>query len=422
MSTSAAFFVALASSASFAASADEAKHVSLDVDDSLKLNVSGYVQADTRFFDQASVDDIDPGTGQPLNAIAFTIRRAELMLDAKRDLKFVVVGATIELVGSTAHGPALALGEAEATAAWPGKEPLLAGSVGIMHIPFGVEATEPITERLFLEESNLTRAMFPGDLDLGMRLRGQWSFLRYALAAMNGNPIGDPTFPLRAPSRDKDVLGRVGVDFDVVDSVNVRAGVSGLSGVGFHVGQRPTKDTLVWRDANEDGLVQASELTAIGGTSGTASEVFHHGALGADARVQWDVPVIGTLSVDGDVTLATNLDRALQPADPIVVGHDLRELGWRVAVTQQLSKFVYVGVRYDEYNPDLDALDTRAGTVVPTDATVSTWSFAAAVLWPHVGKLLAEYDHNDNALGVDVNGVPTTLASDTFAVRAQAEF
>jgi hypothetical protein len=399
--------------AAFAASADEPTHVTLDVDDAFSLTVSGYVQADTRFFDQASVDEIDPGTGQPLNAIAFSIRRAELMLDAKRDLTFVVVGATIELVGSTVRGPALALGEAEATAAWPGKLPLLAGSVGIMHIPFGVEATEPIPERTFLEESNLTRAMFPGDLDLGMRLRGQWSFLRYALAAMNGNPIGDPAFPLRAPSRDKDVLGRVGVDVDVLDAVNLRAGVSGLAGVGFHAGQRPTKDTLVWRDANEDGLVQASELTAIGGTAGVPSEVFRHDALGADARVQWEIPVVGALSVDGDVTLATNLDRALQPADPIVVGHDLRELGWRVAVTQQLSRYVYAGVRYDEYNPD---------RVVPTDATVSTWSFAAAVLWPHAGKLLLEYDHNDNARGVDKNGVPTTLASDTFAVRAQAEF
>src|SRR5581483_10303301 len=98
--------------------------------------------------------------------------------------------------------------------------------------------------------------------------------------------------------------GRVGIDADVFDGmqvgdasnagrVHVVAGVSALSGVGFHPGERPTKDTLIWRDANEDGLVQASELTAVNASAGVPSESFPHSAVGGDARVRVDVPIVG---------------------------------------------------------------------------------------------------------------------------------
>ena len=49
--------------------------------------------------------------------------------------------------------------------------------------------------------------LFPGRRDLGAKLSGSWSFLRYAVAVMNGNPLGDASLPGRDPNRAKDVVG-----------------------------------------------------------------------------------------------------------------------------------------------------------------------------------------------------------------------
>ena len=60
-----------------------------------------------------------------------------------------------------------------------------------------------------------------------------------------------------------------------------------------------------------------------------------------------------------ELTYAANLDRFTLVADPVVLNRDLRELGWYVAATQELSPWAAVGVRYDRYDPDRDANDLR---------------------------------------------------------------
>ncbi len=403
--------------------ASSAGAATFDLDDNTHARISGGVQVDGVIVDQASVDELDPATGQSLNDVRVIIRRARVRADLHSTaLSFLTVGVVSEIDGNTVLGPQLRVQKAEVFAALPGESPTVRVGLGLMKVPFGAEVPGEATSRLFPEETRLSRALFPGDHDAGLVIAVRHSVFDLTLAAMNGNPINDVSFPVLDPSQHRDVVGRGGLDAVLWPGVTVRAGVSALAGVGLHPGTSPTKDTLIWRDQNEDGIAQASELGNIPAAAATPSLPFARQAIGGDARVVVDVPLTGPLTIDGAVTIAENLDRGLLVADPIAVGRDLRELGWALGATWQPWPYVVVGVRYDEYQPDLDATDARAGRLIATDATIATWSVAAALQIPDTARLTLAYDHEDNAFGRDAQGQATTLAADVLLARLQFTF
>src|SRR5262249_32961587 len=148
-------------------------------------------------------------------------------------------------------------------------------------------------QRFFLERTTTARALFPGTYDLGFRIGGAYRFLRYAFAVSNGEPVGESSFPGRDPNAAKDFVWRIGVDASPASFLRIRAGVSALSGTGFHQGTPATKDTLIWRDANGDGIVQITEIQVIPGAPATPSQSYHRFALGADLGLTARVPVLG---------------------------------------------------------------------------------------------------------------------------------
>jgi hypothetical protein len=279
-------------------------------------------------------------------------------------------------------------------------------------------------DRLFLERSNAERGLFPGEYDLGLRLSGGWRFLRYAVAAMNGDPIGEKLFPGRDPNQSKDLVGRVGVDFNVLQRLGLKAGFSADYGQGFHKGTVASKNTIVWNDTNEDGAIQPSEISIVPGQTTLPSKNFDRWGVGGDLLVNIGIPRLGDLTLYGEVYFATNLDRGLVVADPITTpgSRDLRELGWYVAFTQELTPWAMVGVRYDHYDPDRDNNQRQNGNYVPVDSSYSTLSVAGAVRYPNYARLVIEYQHNTNALGRGLNGIPTTLADDLVTLRGQVQF
>jgi hypothetical protein len=291
----------------------------------------------------------------------------------------------------------------------------------MMKIPFGFEVPELDPARLFLERSTVARALFPGTYDLGFRVQGGYRFLRWAVAAMNGEPIGEQSFPSRDPNAAKDLVGRLGVDASPATPVRIRAGFSALVGTGFHPGTPATKDTLVWRDANGDGIVQVSEIQVIPGAPATPSENFSRFALGADLGVTARLPVLGDLTVYGEIVRSTNLDRGVEPADPVGAGRDLRELGYYVGLTQEITRYAMIGARYDRYDPDADATVQRGVSLVPGSHAYSTLALTAAARYAP-GRVILEYDHNTNNLGLTAGGLPTTLADDAFTLRGEGTF
>jgi hypothetical protein len=382
------------------------------------VQLSGYIQADGVLHDAASQDEVDPSTGAPLNQTRYLVRRARLHLD----IDHARMAGSLELDANTVNGPAAGVIDAEVTvrarAHGPSGRPWGQATIGLLRTPWGYEVSQRDQDRFFLERSSASRALFPGVFDLGVRLRGGWRFIDVQIALMNGDPLGDRAFPVQDPNRAKDIVGRLGVS-GARGRVRFAAGFSGLTGTGFHRGTPETKDVFVWRDQNEDGVVQLSEIQVITGSAATPSQNFHRFALGADARLQITLPRLGGLELFGEAMWAANLDRALVPADPISTGRDLRERGWVAGFVQELGAAFALGGRYDTYNPDADASEQRALVVVPVDARYTTWTGTVAWRWTELDRVTVEYQHFTNPLGRTAAGVPTTLGGDTVVLRGQ---
>src|SRR6185295_1110269 len=165
------------------------------------------------------------------------------------------------------------------------------------------------------------------------------------------------------------------------------AGFSVLTGRGFHAGTPATKDVLIWKDLNEDGVVGPNEVQVILGQSATASASYDRFGIGADAQLTLDLASLGKLTVYGEVIVAGNLDRAVVLPDPIAIGRDLRELGYYGAAVYEPADWWALGVRYDRYDPDSDAAELRAGNLVPSDSSLSTFSVTGALRQAH-GRLI----------------------------------
>jgi hypothetical protein len=375
------------------------------------VTAGGFAQIDAAWR-QSSQDELKQ-SGDPLNMDRFYVRRARPRLTAA----YGDVGGVIELDANTVNGMQVRPSNIEATYQ---AQPWLKAGMGISKIPFGYEVEESDRTRLFLERSNAERALFPGEYDLGVKLTGGWKFLRYAVAAQNGEPVGEKGgFTLRDPNQAKDITARAGLDTTSGD-VHVAGGFSFLTGKGFHAGTPATKDQLVWRDLNEDGTVNVGEIQVIPGQAATPSANFDRFAIGADVEVTIDLHDAGKLMVYGEVVAAGNLDRATVIADPIASGRDYRELGYYAAAIHSPTPWSMFGVRYDHYDPDADASELRTGNVVPVNQTMSTLSLTGALVTDH-GRLILEWDHNRNHMGRTVSGVPTNLADDAVILRAQVE-
>jgi hypothetical protein len=385
-----------------------------------RLVLSGFVQADGVLYNQASVDEVNPATGVPLNQTRFLIRRAHL----RTDLDYGVVSGALELEASTVQGANVRLFAAEVSLRWPTATtvPYAMATIGLFRIPFGFENQERDYVRLFMERSSIIRALFPGENDLGVRVQGGWRAFRYQLAAMNGHPVAEQQYALLDPTRSKDFLGRLGVDTPLTRRVQAEVGLSALWGTGFHTGTPATKNGIAWNDSNGNGQVDPTEIIGIAGQPAVPSQTFTRYALGGDVRLVVAVPRLGALQLYGELVWATNLDRGLLPADPVGVGRDLRELGWYVGATQALTRWAALGIRYDRYDPDADAREQAGANLVARDRTFTTLAVVVAALYRQYGRVTLEYDHNTNGLLRDASGAPATLGSDVLTLRAQVVF
>lgn len=389
------------------------------------LTFSAYVQAQYEAHQDAQ-DQLDP-SGAPLNTDRFVLRRARL----KVEKEWRYASTMIELDGNTVNGPAFNLWHAEASALYRGDRPYSAPPIlkltfGLFDTPFGYELVESPKTRWFMERSLASRSFWPGEPDLGVRLTSALGWFRGSVAILNGNPAGLKSgFPLRDPASFKDVVARAGAEVQPTPWLNVAGGVSVYTGKGFHPGSAPTKSSIQWVDTNGDGLIEPSELVGTTAAAAIPSQLFNRWAIGGDLRAEATSP-IGITRLTFEVVVASNMDRGLFIADPILTHIDNREVGWVLGVTQEILGYGVVGFRFDSYDPSSgDKQGLQGGVLLPLSQTVHTFSPLAGITLPDKlglparARLLFEYDVNRNELGRDPRGVPTNLASDTWTLRLQ---
>ena len=388
---------------------------SAEANDQFKL--SGYVQAQYEGH-QDSEDQLLPG-GAPLNQNRFLLRRTRIKL--QRDWTYGAM--MVELDANTIKGPAIGLQHAEVSFAYRNADfsPLVSVTMGLFDNPFGREVVESPRDRPFMERSFASRAFFPSEPDLGLRVAGKVNWFRYSVALVNGQPLGDRTgFILQDPNSHKDALGRVGVDVNARDNLRITGGVSVLNGRGFHAGTDATKNTVVWVDANENGQIDLGEVQGAPGRAATASQNFDRWAVNADLGFELETR-FGKSSLFAEVSAGSNMDRNVFIADPVTTGFDQREFGYYVAFIQEFRQGLIVGFRFDSYNPNSDFLDRQQGTLVPSTETVQTYAPLIGFQVPHRARIVAEYDVIRDAMGRDASGVPIDKSNNTFTLRLQGE-
>jgi len=380
------------------------------------ISIGGYVQA--QYETHADSDDQLAQGGTTLNRDRFVLRRTRVRVSGDWEYAQVLV----ELDANSVKGPAIGVQKAEATLHYRPdltRPPIAHVTVGLFDTPFGYELVESPRTRPFMERTQASRAFWPGEPDLGVRLGGALGFARWTIAAMNGQPLGT-TYALQSPVSGKDVIFRLGAESRAKEGFGIGGAVSMLRGKGFHPGTDATKGTVEWHDLNEDGVVQPFELQALPSTGATPSATFDHWAIGADLEVHYRSR-LGVTKVYGEAMVAQNMDRALFVADPILTSTDARELAYYVGITQEITRFAIVGFRYDYYDPNSDAFDKRAGRLVPFSQRIKTFTPMVAAVLPGRARLVGQYDIIRNFLGRDDSGVPANLKQNTFTLRLQVE-
>lgn len=383
------------------------------------LLLTGYVQAQAER-SQASQDQLQQGD-TPLNQDRFLVRRARVRLS--RTWQYTAVN--LEIDGNTTRGTTFGLRRAEGSVFYRPEQgdgpPLVMFTLGLSEIPFGFEMVDQARTRVFMERSAASLAFFPSEPDLGARISGGIGFVRYAVAFMNGEPLDDRPgrYPVD-PNAHKDLVARVGAELEPAERWRFSGGTSILRGKGFHAGTSAGKNLLVWRDTNENAVVDQGEVSGVPGVGATPSENFERWAVGLDARVRWRSP-LGWTAVWGEVTLASNLDRGYLPADPILTGLDIRHFGYYAAISQELGRYGLVALRYDVYDPNSDFLERRVGKLIPSSVAVRTFSPAVGAVLPGQGRLILQADIIRDALARDERGVPTDLKNNRLTLRLQVE-
>lgn len=386
-----------------------------------QLDLTGYVQADAVPYSEDSFDELDPGSREPLNQERFLIRRGRLRVEARRDGMF----GTLELDGNTVAGsPTARLLGAQVGYAIAGADhapPLVAFSAGLFKTPFGAEVPASERDKAFLEPPAFARALFPGNYDAGALVQGAHGAARWAVAVVNGAPVGDARWRGRDPVSSFDFVGRLGAVVAGPYRFRVEAGVSAVTGRGLHAGTPPTKDELQWVDENNDGIVQTTELRVVPGAPGSPSQTFERDAIGVDVQMHWCFCVVGTGTAFFEAALATNLDRGILYSDPIAATRDLRQLGFALGLVQNLGDHAQVGARYDRYDADRDAMERAGVDLVGIEQVFSTLSVMASARYRDA-RVLVQYDHERNPSGRADSGMPTTRDADRVSVRAQVGF
>jgi len=382
------------------------------------IAAGGYVQGQYESH-QDSVDQLQQG-GTPLNKDRFSIRRARLSVTG--DWEYAAFA--VELDANTTNGPQVDLRKAEASLQYRPdrtKPPVVMATLGQFDTPFGYELVESPKTRWLLERSTLSRAFWPGEPDLGVRLAGALGFFRWTIAAINGEPLGESSpYALQDPNAAKDVVFRFGFDALPRDDFHIAGGVSAIRGKGFHAGTDASKSTVTWSDVNGDGIIEQFELVPVIGRAATVSQNFDRWATGADLRMHFRTP-LGVTKIYGEFVIAENMDRGMFVADPIATGVDQRELGFYAGVVQDLGEYGVVGFRYDYYDPNSDAFDKRGGRLLPYSEAIQTYSPLVGVTIPDRARLLFEYDVIKDALGRTIAGVPTDLKNNAWTVRLQVQ-
>jgi hypothetical protein len=352
-----------------------------------KLKFSGYIQSRYEWHDDADFG-LD-ASNRPRGTNRFYVRRARLKSTYRSEITEVV----LQLDAVTQAE----LRDAEVSLVLDNTTPWLSPSdtlwelkltMGQFKIPFGFEVLQSSSTRELTERARAPRTLFPGERDRGLRLTFNYEWLRFMGAVINGHGISDSIYGVFDQTSWKDVVGRLGVDFDWIVG-----GVSGYYG-------RSLRTTL-----------------GTTGPTGMPASYLRFGKqrFGADVQTYFDVPSVGGLSVRGEAIWAMDENLKFSGAAPNEC-RDATGFGWYATVVQNFGDFVGAAARFDQFEPDnsVGSACTMAQKTAEANDRLSNLSLAVIGYLSGNLKLTVQYDHQIESGPDKDNDFVTTQLQGSF--------
>jgi hypothetical protein len=375
--------------------ADSVAQTQSTVDSLSKIKVSGYVQGQYEWH-----DDARPGLkadNTPAETTRFRVRRARLKTlysghNAEYMLQIDAIGGSL---GPNARD-GVTLKDAEATLVDTWTPLGLRLTVGQFKWPFGYEVQQSSGDREMPERSLAENTLFPGERDRGVRLTGNYDWLRFAAALVNGVPgTTDALYTTFDQSSFKDVVGRVGADF------------------GF----------LVF---GASGYFGRTRTTTVGtATTPTSYLRYRRARLGADAQLYLDVPSLGGFALKAEFYWAkdSNLSYLSTPADVCL---NKASRGWYVTAVQNVGEYLGAVLRVDQFDPNTGVADgceaTPAGLTIVNNAAADRVTTIGGGLLLYVSANLKATFVYEHLIEQKTTAVNRQVDNDVFTARMQAKF
>ncbi|MFN0156975.1 MAG: hypothetical protein ACKVRP_02760 [Bacteroidota bacterium] len=399
-----------------------------------KIKLTGYIQAQFRLTDANAGPASFAGGNFPANTNKqIQIRRGRLKVNYDNVLTQYVLQ-----IDAIPAGVSVRDAFASITEPWLQSFGM---QVGLFDRPFGYEISMSSSVRESPERSRLFQTLFPGERDIGAKLFyapqiGNFSFLRVDAGVFNGTGLSASDF-----DNFKDIIGHVGIQIPF-EEANASLDL-GLSG---YFGKVRNNTKYVWEHGTLASGLQGFVLdSSAANQSAGVSRTY----LGFDLQFYYDVPLLGGLTLRGEVIAGT------QPgaSDSVRVGSAVGPsgkslttsspgtqalgpiykrdfLGWYVYLIQNIGSMDQIILKYDVYDPnaDADGSDFIAGSNLFTaDVKYSTLAVGLVHHWDENVKFVFYYESIKNErLNSSATGSLAQFVNDVkdnvFTFRTQVRF
>ena len=425
------------------------------VDKLSKIKVSGYIQAQYRMvMDTASsmdntgkylvpIGDFSGGKFADGTQSVLQVRRGRLKIGYDNGLAQSAVQLDATEKGVGIKDAWLAFKDPWAKS--------LALKAGLFDRPFGFEISYSSSMRESPERSRLFQTLFPGERDVGAQLEvvpaekyGALSMLNLKAGLFNGAGIAVEN------DDNKDFIGRLGASIPLTD-INLAIDL----GISAYMGKVTNTDTTHARVLKNSAGTADSIVYTRGffyevddktfkksDSSGMLNKSYDRQYMGADLQLYYDIPVIGGLSLRGELINGkqpgtSSANGAYSAVRNSTRGVYMRNfMGYYVMYVQNIFLKDQLVVKYDVYDPNTDVKGTDIKNVAVTNLSSADLQYTTIGLglvhhWDENVKIVLYYEMIENEkAALDINNADdkkvavwnTDVKDDVLSVRVQYKF
>jgi hypothetical protein len=388
------------------------------VDKLAKIKVSGYIQPQWQYADSNGQASIAGGAFPANTKQRFALRRARLKTTYETTTSRYVLQFDVAQTG-------LAIKDAYATLMEPWLKTFSA-TLGVFDRPFGFEIGYSSSTRESPERSRVFQTLFPGERDLGAKLEinptSDMGFLQHL--NFKGGVFTGMRENLIENDNEQDLIGRLGFQAPFYDlNLSIDGGVSAYMGM-----VTARNDTLFRSGTGAVG--QTAMIRSVGNLNQTVDRDYY----GVDLQFYYDLPVIGGTSLRGEYLWGgqpgVSGNSTFYPGSAVPV-YKREFMGWYAMLVQNIFSKNQLVVKYDVYDPNVDADASDIGVagagLTTGDVQFSTLGLGWLYHWDENVRLMAYYDMIANE---EVNAAATSslvpfkedLNDNVLTLRVQVKF